>query len=69
MKSVLHLETVGLNDDFFKIGGNSIKATLLVVHLNKLGYKLSIKEIMSLREIKRIAGIMKVKAETNLVSP
>lgn len=61
MKSLLHVENVGLNDDFFQLGGNSIKATLAVIHLNKLGYKITIKELITLREMKKIANIIKIK--------
>ena len=54
---------LGMNDDFFQIGGSSIKATLAVMHLNKLGYKISIKDIMTLGRMKEIARRMQIKTE------
>ena len=63
MKALFHLDMLGMNDDFFQIGGSSIKATLAVMHLNKLGYKISIKDIMTLGRMKEIARRMQIKTE------
>ena len=55
-KKILGVEQVGINDNFFDLGGNSIKAILFVAQLNSL-YKLNI-EISTLfknPEIKTLA--------------
>ena len=37
-QSVLNLDTISTNDEFFKIGGNSVLAIKLVAEINSLGY-------------------------------
>ena len=58
IKGMLNLDTVSRNDDFFEIGGNSMKATILSSHLRERGYEISVREIMSLGIIADIAQRM-----------
>jgi amino acid adenylation domain-containing protein/thioester reductase-like protein len=51
---VLGLEKIGVNDDFFSLGGNSIKAITLVVNLQN-DFKINVTDIFNLRTPKRIA--------------
>ncbi|WP_082083421.1 non-ribosomal peptide synthetase [Pseudoalteromonas piscicida] len=45
-QSVLGLEQVGVNDDFFKVGGDSIVSIQLVSALRKAGFNLQVKDII-----------------------
>lgn len=51
---VLGLKAAGVNDDFFRIGGNSIKAITLVVNL-QTNFNISVTDIFNLRTPKEIA--------------
>ncbi|MCP4150432.1 MAG: amino acid adenylation domain-containing protein, partial [bacterium] len=42
---VLGLRRVGINDNFFEIGGDSIKSIQIAARINKAGYKVEIKDI------------------------
>ncbi len=59
MASVLNLEQVGVNDDFFEIGGNSLLITQLVSRLQKI-YKieLSLSEVFSNRTPEELARLI-----------
>ena len=63
MKLVCRVDQAELSDNFFDIGGDSMKATLIVRHLQKSGYTLSVKDIMSIGELGEIADRMKINAE------
>lgn len=54
-EEILGIQDVGINNDFFDIGGNSLKSIRLITKMKKLGYKLSINELLSLRTIKNIS--------------
>ncbi|WP_077853794.1 non-ribosomal peptide synthetase, partial [Clostridium beijerinckii] len=58
---VLGVEKVGINDNFFKLGGDSIKAIQLSARVLKHGYILDVKDIFKNAEIKEISGKVKVK--------
>ena len=45
--SVLNLDSVGINDDFFKISGNSLLAIKLISQINSLGYQYSPHDIFN----------------------
>ncbi len=52
---VLNLNKIGLNDDFFKLGGSSIKAIKLLSILQK-SFQISLSDIFELRTSKKIAN-------------
>ena len=53
---VLGLENVGINDDFFKLGGDSIQSIQIVGRINQdLRIHVSIKDIFSFKTIKNIS--------------
>ncbi|WP_312573395.1 non-ribosomal peptide synthetase, partial [Clostridium sp.] len=55
-KDVLNVERVGINDNFFEIGGHSLKATSLVNRIWKeLNIEISLKEIFKDATIKGLA--------------
>nr|MBA3537963.1 amino acid adenylation domain-containing protein [Tatlockia sp.] len=51
---VLNLEKVGIEDDFFKLGGNSIMAISLVANL-QASFNMSVMDIFNLKTPKKIA--------------
>jgi amino acid adenylation domain-containing protein/thioester reductase-like protein len=59
---ILHMDvnSIGINSDFFKIGGNSILVIRLVSRLqHKNNFKININEVFSLKTPKAIAAIIK----------
>ncbi|WP_440055541.1 amino acid adenylation domain-containing protein [Pseudoalteromonas sp. T1lg65] len=57
-QQVLGLESVGVNDDFFKIGGDSIVSIQLVSTLRKAGFNLQVKDVISAPTIKAQAHLI-----------
>jgi len=53
---ILAVEELGINDDFFALGGNSINCIDLMSKLENQGISLNIKEIYTNRTIKRMAS-------------
>lgn len=45
-KEVLHTENIGIDDNFFEVGGDSIKAIQMTIELRKMGYELDIRNII-----------------------
>lgn len=60
LKKVLKLDKISLKDEFFSIGGNSINATLIAIHLNKAGFNITVKDILSLSALDEIAERMRI---------
>jgi acyl carrier protein len=56
------VEKVGITDDFFRIGGNSIMAIRIISHINKmLSIQLSVKELFLNTTIKSICVLIQTK--------
>lgn len=58
---VLKLDRVGLNDDFYLVGGDSISSILLVSKCAEYGYDLSASEIFQNRTVAKIAAALEGK--------
>ncbi|WP_426668264.1 thioesterase domain-containing protein [Mucilaginibacter sp. McL0603] len=55
-KEMLNLKEVGLDDDFFDLGGNSLLAIRAITMINKeLGFKLAVSTIYQLSTIRQLA--------------
>lgn len=52
---VLGYEKISINDSFFELGGDSIKAIRVVSGLRELGYYITVKKIMQISTVKLIA--------------
>lgn len=59
-QQVLGINTVGINDDFFMLGGDSIKAIQIVNRIREFGLKLEISEIFRNPTIGELSGIVQV---------
>ncbi|MBZ9609063.1 amino acid adenylation domain-containing protein [Clostridium estertheticum] len=59
-EQVLGLYNIGINHDFFEIGGTSIEATYLESELNKIGVRITYDEIISNSTVKKQADYTKV---------
>ncbi len=57
-KSVLNVEEVGIDDDFFDLGGNSLVAIKLEVELEKNELIVQTSDILKLRNIRGLASII-----------
>jgi aryl carrier-like protein len=56
---VLGIERVGIDENFFEIGGDSIKSIQIGARLNKAGYKVEMKDIFANPVISQLAGKIK----------
>ncbi|OPA72812.1 hypothetical protein BVG16_32030 [Paenibacillus selenitireducens] len=68
IEKVLGLEKIGMNDDIFEFGANSINIMLIVNRLNQIGCKVNIKTILKSKSVYEIVrGLnkgMKIKYRT-----
>lgn len=64
LSEILGVKQVGLYDDFYELGGDSIKAIRVVSKLRELGYKLDVKEIMQERTLEGMSSYLRY-AEDN----
>ncbi|WP_217606647.1 non-ribosomal peptide synthetase [Chitinophaga sp. GbtcB8] len=64
LEEVLKKQPVGVKDDFFVLGGDSIKSMLVVSRLKQQGYQLRIQDILLHPVVEELAGYMKPAAES-----
>ena len=58
-KDILNLPQVGIRDNFFSLGGDSIKAIQLATRLHEHDLRMGVKEIFLYPEIQSLAGALK----------
>lgn len=58
-KEILNLELIGINEDFYDLGGDSIKAIRIVSKLKEQGYAVTINDILRQRTIKELSNNLK----------
>lgn len=58
-QGVLGRERIGVNDNFFMIGGDSIKAIQIVSRMNKEGYRLEVRDLFEHQTISQLAPYIK----------
>jgi len=62
--AILGIEQVSISDDFFALGGDSIKAIRIISKLRELGYELSVRDLMTCSIVEQISKkIKKVEGE------
>lgn len=59
LEEVLGVSQVGIDDSFFDLGGDSIKAMRVVSKLREYGYELKVKKLMQEKTVKKIAQTLK----------
>lgn len=59
IEQVVEIENVGINQNYFNIGGDSIKAIQIVAKLRELGYELKVKDILTSPIIEEMAMLLK----------
>lgn len=68
IKNILGIEKVSMEDDFFFLGGNSLKLIELISKLKQLGFNLNIAEVVKKPKIKQIASLLEeVVFEENII--
>ncbi|MGX5439996.1 amino acid adenylation domain-containing protein [Bacillus thuringiensis] len=63
-QDVLGIREIGINDSFFEIGGDSIKALQIVSKLSKVDLKLKIKDLFEKPKIKNLSKYIKNNPKT-----
>ncbi|MBO5333941.1 MAG: amino acid adenylation domain-containing protein, partial [Clostridia bacterium] len=64
-ETVLDIEKVGVLDNFFDLGGDSLKSIELVSEIEDKGYTVNIKAIFEAKDIQNLAKKLTVKEEKN----
>src|SRR5699024_9515139 len=64
-EEVLGIKAVGLEDSFFELGGDSIKAIQVSSIMREKGYSLNIKDIMELQTVGRICASKVMEMEVD----
>ncbi|MFK5986588.1 MAG: amino acid adenylation domain-containing protein, partial [Pseudomonadota bacterium] len=54
----LELQQVGIEDNFFAIGGDSILSIQLAVQLRRSGYKITVRDIVSCQTVRQLAAFI-----------
>lgn len=63
-QEVLDRDKIGINDNFFEIGGDSIKALQIVSKLSRADLKLQVKDLFTNPAIKQLSKYVKKEAKT-----
>src|SRR5262249_53372531 len=67
-KEVLKLPKIGIDDDFFELGGTSMQALMVFTKIEaRLGHNLSPSTIMQAPTIARLAGFIQATTDASLV--
>lgn len=68
-KDILNLNSVGIDDDFFEIGGHSLRATRLVHRIKQeLNVSISLREVIENKTTRNIVKVIKKKSNTQFFS-
>ncbi|MBN1050268.1 non-ribosomal peptide synthetase [Clostridium botulinum] len=67
-KEVLGVDQIGIDDDFFELGGESIKAIRIISKLNKNKYVLDIKDLFANSNIRDVSQYISIDLENKLIS-
>jgi amino acid adenylation domain-containing protein len=59
-EEVLKKQPIGIKEDFFILGGDSLKSIQIVSRLNQIGYVLAIRDILLFPTIESLAGNVKI---------
>lgn len=62
-QEILGVKKVGMKDDFFELGGDSIKAIRMLLKIQDLGYQITIEDFMQNTVIDDLAKVCKHSSE------
>lgn len=65
---IFNLESIGVNDDFWELGGNSIRATRLLVSLHEAGFRLGLRELFGHPTVRGLASCLSPKTNQSISS-
>lgn len=57
------LDLIGRNTSFFQLGGDSVSAVKAVSRCRKLGFEISVAQLVSLQTVRRCAEILDLKQQ------
>jgi non-ribosomal peptide synthetase component F/aryl carrier-like protein len=60
---VLNVDKIGVHDNFFKITGNSVKATQIVSRMHRAGFKITLRTIFTYPTIYELATLLSVSSK------
>ncbi len=63
-EEILKISRIGVEDDFFELGGDSIKAIRMVSHLRERGYETEVRYLLQARTIRRLEGYLSKAAKS-----
>jgi hypothetical protein len=66
-REVLELDAIGLDDDYFALGGDSILAIVVVARARQAGLLMTTHDLFELRTIRRLAAVVQDPATTGEV--
>ncbi|HWO63368.1 MAG TPA: non-ribosomal peptide synthetase, partial [Umezawaea sp.] len=58
MADVLAIDEVGVDDDFYVLGGDSLRSVLMLAHLRALGVTISAREFLSRPSVGALSGLV-----------
>jgi len=67
-REVMDVERVGVDDNFFQLGGDSLRVLQVRSRARKMGYEFSVRQIFEAPTIRRLAPLMSRTAETSFGS-
>ncbi|SFB46071.1 condensation domain-containing protein, partial [Clostridium frigidicarnis] len=65
---VLGVDKIGINDSFFELGGDSIKAIRIISKLNKSRYILDVKDLFNNPNIRDVSNYVSIDLQNNLIN-
>ncbi len=68
-QKILGLDRIGINDNFFEIGGDSLKAMETIILLKKQGLQLEIKDLFEGQTIAALSSLVKDFTKTDAEEP
>ncbi|MBO7564183.1 MAG: amino acid adenylation domain-containing protein, partial [Clostridiales bacterium] len=63
-EKILNVKNVGIKDNFFELGGDSIKAIRIISILRNAGYKVAVKDILTMKTVERISMLVEKAEQT-----
>ena len=65
-QKVLGFDNIGVNEDFFMLGGDSMTAMEIVLQLQEYGLKISVEDLFKNLTIRELAKDIKYEEKSNL---